>query len=235
MVNVLGPRKTTLLKQRPGHKIRDEGQLNIHPSSSKEFNKILDKVGGESTETPLVERNDIPSTSKNSASHQKVDNIDLGTLESFLVEAEKQKREQKQFAWQQERRYQWNQAGTPNTMTLGSMLFQGNNAPRRSRFSKLFKTTDLGATSTANTKTAFAATTQLLLYDSKTDISEISYWKNQRNTLHIEYKDLFTVINGSNRPPEQLLKIINSLEDQGWQLIGDACIDDSNKLACLET
>ncbi|SCV02516.1 LAME_0H02278g1_1 [Lachancea meyersii CBS 8951] len=202
--------------------------LEIHPSTSKEFHRTLNDLGPEIT-IPPNDESDVKQAS-NCPAHNG--DIDLSSLQTFLETTEKSKREQHQFAQEQTRKYQWNaSAGTLGALSPGMLIFNDNRYRKRPTLSKLlfWKGLDSQLPNSRGNQDHISSSAQLLLYDLKKGTRVLTSWKAQMTNLHIEYKDLFTVINGSSKPPEHLLEVITDLEREKWQLIGDAAVNgDSN-------
>lgn len=224
MVNVMDPKKSIDNQKDKKADISQYEFLQINPASSEKFGKILDEMGCSETRKPFKQKvgtrreNEVPPLKGS-------DEIDLGVLHSFLQSAEKQKKEQKQFAWNQARAYEWNEKNSPAAFSPGMMLFDSTYTPLRSKLMRNFRGSNVRGQGTGTVKTAFTYTTEMLFYNLKDSTTHVMLWKNQGNNVHIEYRDLFTVINGSQRPPEQLLKVITNFEGKGWELTGEATID----------
>ncbi|SCV05837.1 LANO_0H16270g1_1 [Lachancea nothofagi CBS 11611] len=226
MVNVLEPNNERNFKVNRD-RLADSDLLKIHPSTSREFHKTLDNLSPEMT----MSRSSSANRCTSQPTVQSKD-IDLNTLQTFLQTAERSKMEQRQFAWEQNRKYEWNNGNLSGVLSPGTLIFDNNNFTKRSKLSKLFQKTSLSSKSAANrgNQAPISNSVQLLIYDLEDDSKFITKWKNQKANLHIEYRDLFTVINGNNKSPEHLLKIITELENDNWQLIGDARADGSRKI-----
>ncbi|AMD21153.1 HEL127Cp [Eremothecium sinecaudum] len=61
---------------------------------------------------------------------------------------------------------------------------------------------------------------KLLLYDYKINSKKVVE-VNAHSVLQVSFKDLFTIINGSNASPEHMLDVISKCENEGWELVGD--------------
>ncbi|SCU79729.1 LAFA_0B05248g1_1 [Lachancea sp. 'fantastica'] len=229
MVNVTEPQaKARTFKT--AEKARSD-LLELHPSTSKELHKTLDILSPEMTASGGTVEPNQKADWVASASNSK--DINLSSLQSFLQTTEKTKREQRQFASEQTRKYQWNQnSGSTTGLSPGMLIFDNSTSRRRSFFSKIFYWKGLGIAQpdSKGNQAPVAMSTELLLYDLDKGTKLLTSWKAQLTNLHIEYKDLFTVINGSSRSPEHLLKIITDLEREKWQLIGDSAVDGARKL-----
>ncbi|CUS20376.1 LAQU0S01e05226g1_1 [Lachancea quebecensis] len=224
MVNVMGPNKSIAHKKDKKADISQYDLLEINPSSSEKFGQILDEmVCGENQKES--QENARTGTANAASSSKGSNEIDLGVLHNFLQSAERQKKEQKQFSWSQARPYEWDQKNTTGLLSPGMMIFDPTHTPLRSRLMRNFRSSNAKSRSTDAVKTALTYTTEMLFYNLEDGTSEVTLWKNQKNNVHIECRDLFTVINGSQRPPEQLLKIITDFESKRWELTGEATIN----------
>ncbi|CEP60154.1 Mrx4p LALA0_S01e04236g [Lachancea lanzarotensis] len=229
MVNVAEPqRKTKTLRtaQKAGSDL-----LELHPSTPKEFHRTLDTLGLGMANTGTTKPG--PESKWQPPAMTRPGDINLSSLQSFLQTTEKSKREQRQFATEQTRKYQWNQnSANPTAWSPGMLLFENNTSRRRSVFSKIFHWRGLGMAQPDNrgNQAPMAMSTELLIYDLEKGTRLLTSWKAQLTNIHIEYKDLFTVINGSSKSPEHLLKVITDLERDKWQLIGDSLVDGARKL-----
>ncbi|CCH59214.1 hypothetical protein TBLA_0B03750 [Henningerozyma blattae CBS 6284] len=64
---------------------------------------------------------------------------------------------------------------------------------------------------------------EFLIYDlgSQKNVKIIDPNKFDQAFFNINYKDIFSIINSSSRPPDEALGIINKVEQEGWKLVGD--------------
>lgn len=228
VINVAQPRDLEQENQDSGSKLKDEEHvLKIHPHKLAYLNNVLQQIeSGKEDELSTVVKEILHENRQPKKGGVPIDhsvNIDLKFLQGFLEKAEEQKKVEGRLAREQEKQYKWNQTESPKNFSISSMLFGDISSSKRSHSNILSRLLGSPNAFTDNKKhpNINSASTELLIYDLNRNSKEIAPIESQSGLFHINYKDLFGVINGSGRSPEQMLDVISSFEKDGWDLIGD--------------
>lgn len=159
---------------------------------------------------------------------EKLD-IDIKSLRKFLEKAEIETKQRRHYAWENQKRYNWEQRlANAQQPSPGKLLFgSGAESFTRSRqgfFKSLFTNTRLGTPFNLDSEPK-----ELLIYNLEAKSKHYIPPGNDNSIFNINYKDLFGVINKCGFPPDETLSLIKNFETQGWKLVGDL-YDNSKSL-----
>ncbi|CDO93162.1 unnamed protein product [Kluyveromyces dobzhanskii CBS 2104] len=167
------------------------------------------------------------SNSKKNTEAETITDQDIEALKKFLEKAETQEKQIKKFVLEQQRKYKWSSNQGPSTrMTSGSMIFQEQTPSSRLRKGTPINSYLLKYDSFAHPFSPIKIK-EVLVYDVNKSKGRIEP-PESTILVHVQKKDLFSVVNGGRIAPDQLLEIINKYENKGWKLIGDINNDTYN-------
>ncbi|GAV55010.1 hypothetical protein ZYGR_0AS03330 [Zygosaccharomyces rouxii] len=203
--------------------IQEKPSLHIHPEQKDHMGEVIKEIGNQGkpiTKGDLFQNQEVKCETSPSHSH-----IDVGSLQKFLHKAEQEKN-QKKYAWEGTRLYNWdlNLNDSPR-LTAGSLIFAHKSKPSRRSVSKLLQRS---TEKTRHDSQAQKKPKDLLIYNLEKRSEVVLPASHTNSIFNINYRDLFGVINGSGRTPEETLAVINQLETKGWQLIGDLYDNSQN-------
>ncbi|SCW03336.1 LAFE_0G08174g1_1 [Lachancea fermentati] len=224
MINVLQPKKLTAENSLP-RSVDDvqEELLKITPQKSDMFNRILHRIEIEGTESKHVNKMTTSSSHSDQNLLNSQEKMHINPLGTVSETTRNQNSDTAYRVAKNTRRYIWPQNEEPSLSISARILFNDNSTLKPLRFlrlSELFKKSDVAVPASHLLEGAYSKHTQLLFYDIIERKSQITSWESQKGKLHIDYKDLFSIINGSGTSPEQILDVINAFEAKGWELVG---------------
>lgn len=202
---------------------QERPSLHIHPEQRDHLGEVIKEIGNHGkpvTKGDLFQNQEVKPESSSSHSH-----IDVGSLQKYLHKAE-QGKNQKRYAWEGSRRYNWdrNLNDSPR-LTAGNLIFASRSKPLRRSASKVLQRS---TGKTRHDSQAQKKPKDLLIYNLGRRTKIVLPASHTNSIFNINYRDLFGVINGSGRAPEETLAVINQLETEGWQLIGDLYDNSEN-------
>ncbi|AET38109.1 Mrx4p Ecym_2376 [Eremothecium cymbalariae DBVPG len=194
---------------------------NINSNNNKQENK------------PLC----LPLTYANAKGFQPITNNekkdpDLIILEELLRPDSTENIMVKKFNWDKQgvKKFDWENHGRNQVETSSSELHSAGSMSLLEEYLKNLKSkpsfSDVDDRMLG--KSAIPESKELLVYNFQEKDTELISL-DTRGLLNVNYKDLFSVINGGTYPPEQMLNIVNKYEDEGWELVGDI-YDDPHTL-----